>query len=117
MIDNRIALAASLFALAFCGMPAAAQPGTGSPAPSAAAAPSPHAAELVDGEVRKIDKDSKKLTLRHGPLKNLDMPGMTMVFQVKDAAMLDQVQTGDKVRFQVEKIDGKLTVTQLEAAR
>jgi len=93
------------------------QPGTGSSTPSAAAAPSAHAAELVDGEVRKIDKDGKKLTLRHSPLKNLDMPAMTMIFQVKDAAMLDPVQTGDKVRFQAEKIDGKFTVTQPEAAR
>jgi uncharacterized cupredoxin-like copper-binding protein len=73
--------------------------------------------ELVDGEVRKVDKDSKKLTLKHGPLKNLDMPGMTMVFQVKDEAMLDKVQAGDKVRFQAEKIDGKFTVTKIEATR
>ncbi|RZL86968.1 MAG: copper-binding protein [Variovorax sp.] len=76
-----------------------------------------NANELAEGEVRKIDKDSRKLTLKHGPVKNLDMPGMTMAFQVKDGAMLDAVQTGDKVRFQAEKIDGKLTVTRLEAAR
>jgi len=116
MIDTRIALAASLFALAICGTPAA-QPAAGSAAPSTATAPSAPAAELADGEVRKVDKESRKLTLRHGPLKNLDMPGMTMVFQVKDAAMLDQVQAGDKVRFHAEKIDGKFTLTQLEAVR
>ena len=74
-------------------------------------------AELADGEVRKVDKDNKKLTLKHGPLKNLDMPGMTMVFQVSDDAMLEKVQPGDKVRFKAEKIDGKLTVTRIEAAR
>ena len=64
-----------------------------------------------------MDKESKKLTLKHGPLKSLDMPGMTMVFQVKDDAMLDKVQAGDKIRFQAEKIDGKFTITKLEAAR
>jgi Cu(I)/Ag(I) efflux system periplasmic protein CusF len=74
-------------------------------------------AEMAEGEIRKVDKDNKKLTLKHGPLKNLDMPSMTMVFQVKDDAMLDKVQAGDKVRFQAEKIDGKFTVTQIEAAR
>jgi uncharacterized cupredoxin-like copper-binding protein len=75
------------------------------------------AAELTEGEIRKIDKDGKKLTLKHGPLKNLDMPGMTMVFQVKDEAMLDTVQVGDKVRFEAEKIGGKFTVTRIEAVR
>lgn len=103
MINIRSALLASLAALSLSG-PVIAQSNTA-------------AADLAEGEVRKVDKDARKLTLRHGPLKNLDMPGMTMAFQVKDEAMLDKFQTGDKVRFQVEKIDGKLTVTQLEAAR
>ena len=75
------------------------------------------AAEMADGEVRKIDKENQKLTIKHGPLKNLDMPGMTMVFQVQDPTMLDKVQTGDKVRFLAEKLDGKFTVTTIEAAR
>ena len=74
------------------------------------------AQDFADGEVRKVDKDNKKLTLKHGPLKNLDMPGMTMVFQVKDATVLDTVQPGEKVRFVAEMVDGKLTVTQIEAA-
>ena len=74
-------------------------------------------AEMADGQVRKIDKENQKLTIKHGPLKNLDMPGMTMVFQVQDPAMLDKVQTGDKVRFAAEKLDGKFTVTTIEAAR
>ncbi|MNY60996.1 periplasmic copper-binding protein [compost metagenome] len=64
-----------------------------------------------------MDKDNKKLTIKHGPLKNLDMPGMTMVFGVKDDAMLDKVETGAKVRFQAEKIDGKIVVTKIESAR
>ena len=74
-------------------------------------------AELSDGEVRRVDKDAKKITLRHGPLANLDMPAMTMVFQVKDPAMLEQVKPGDKVKFRAEKIGGAYTVTRIEAAR
>ncbi|MGQ0750230.1 MAG: copper-binding protein [Betaproteobacteria bacterium] len=74
-------------------------------------------AELSDGEVRKVDKDAKKITIRHGPLKNLDMPPMTMVFQVKDAAMLEQVKAGDKVRFSAEKTGGAYIVTTIHPAR
>lgn len=68
---------------------------------------------MTDGEIRRIDRDAKKLTIRHGPIANLDMPAMTMVFQVKDAAMLDAVQTGDKVRFLVEKVGGAYVVTEI----
>lgn len=70
--------------------------------------------ELTEGEVRKVDAGNGKLTLRHGPLVNLDMPGMTMVFQVRDPAMLQGLQPGDKVRFAAEKIDGRFTVVRLE---
>ena len=69
---------------------------------------------LADGEIRKVNKDAKKLTIKHGPIANLDMPSMTMVFQVKDSAMLDQVKAGDKVRFAVDKIDGAYVVTRIE---
>ena len=72
---------------------------------------------LSDGEVRKVDKDAKKITIKHGPLANLDMPPMTMVFQVKDPAMLDQVKAGDKVKFQAEKVGGAFTVTKIEPAQ
>ncbi len=72
---------------------------------------------LTDGEIRRVDKDAKKLTIRHGPIQNLDMPEMTMVFQVKDPAMLDKVNKGDKIRFSAEKIDGVYTVTGIEAAK
>lgn len=75
------------------------------------------AATPTDGEVRKVDLEAKKLTLKHGEIKNLDMPGMTMVFQVKDPAMLEKVKTGDKVRFTAEKINGTFTVTTIEAAK
>jgi len=74
-------------------------------------------AELADGEVRKVDKDAKKITIRHGPLKSLDMPAMTMVFQVKDPAMLDQVKVGDRIRFSAEKAGGAYTVNALELAK
>jgi Cu(I)/Ag(I) efflux system protein CusF len=71
---------------------------------------------LTDGEVKKVDKETGKLTVQHGPLTNLNMPGMTMAFKVKDPAMLDQVKTGDKIRLRVERVSGTLTVTKLEAA-
>lgn len=69
---------------------------------------------MAQGEIRKVNKEAGKLTIKHGELKNLDMPPMTMVFLVKDKAMLDQVKPGDKVGFVAEKVGGKLTVMQLE---
>jgi Cu(I)/Ag(I) efflux system protein CusF len=73
---------------------------------------------LVDGEVRKVDKDAKKITIRHGPLPQLDMPQpMTMVYQVKDPAMLNQVKAGDKVKFAAEKVSGAFTITKIEPAQ
>ena len=75
------------------------------------------ASQLADGEVRKVDRDAKKLTIRHGPLPSLDMPAMTMVFQVRDAAMLDTVKTGDKVKFAADKVGGAFIVNQLEVVK
>ncbi len=72
---------------------------------------------LADGEVRRVDKETKKVTIRHGAIANLDMPPMTMVFQVKDAALLDSVKAGDKVRFSADKVGGAYVVTQLEQAQ
>jgi len=69
---------------------------------------------FADGEVRRVDKEAKKLTIKHGPIPNLNMDSMTMVFQVKDPAMLDQVKAGDKIKFQAEKIGGQYTVTKIE---
>jgi Cu(I)/Ag(I) efflux system protein CusF len=60
-------------------------------------------AEMTEGEIRKVDMAAKKLTIKHGEIKNLDMPPMTMVFQVKDAAMLDKLKAGDKIRFVADK--------------
>ena len=79
-----------------------------------AAGVSQPAQALSEGEVRKVDKEAKKITLRHGPLANLDMPAMTMVFQVTDPAMLEEVKAGDKVRFQAEKIGGGYRITKIE---
>lgn len=82
-------------------------------APAASAA----AASRSDGEVRKVDKAQGKLTLRHGPIANLDMPGMTMVFKVADPRMLESVKEGDKVKFSADRINGVFTVTAIEPAR
>lgn len=72
---------------------------------------------LSTGEVRKVDRDAKKLTIKHGPLRNLDMPAMTMVFRVKDPSMLDQLKAGDKVKFEAQDVGGALTVTAIEKAK
>ena len=72
--------------------------------------------DMTDGEVRKIDLDGSRITLKHGEIKSLDMPAMTMVFVVKDKAVLGQFKAGDKVRFKAVNEGGKLTVTELVAA-
>jgi len=75
------------------------------------------AAPMADGEVRKIDKEQGKVTLRHGPIASLDMPAMTMVFKISNPKMLDSIKEGDKVKFAADKVNGALTVTVIEAAR
>ncbi len=75
------------------------------------------AADMTDGEVRKIDLEGGKLTLKHADIKSLDMPGMTMVFVVRDKAMLDKLKTGDKVKFKAINDAGKFTVTEIQPAR
>ena len=72
---------------------------------------------MTAGEVKKIDKDTGKVTIKHGPIKNLDMPGMTMIFRVKDAVMLDQIKEGDKIHFAADKINGAFTLMQIESAK
>ena len=78
---------------------------------------SPAQTPMSDGEVRKVDKEQGKVTLKHGPLKNLDMPAMTMVFKVADPKMLEGIKEGDKVKFAADKINGAITVTAIEAAK
>jgi len=83
----------------------------------AAAAWAQPSAPATEGEVRKIDKSTGKITLRHGEIRNLDMPPMTMVFVAKDAALLDKVKVGDKVKFTADKDGGQYVVTALEPQR
>ncbi len=79
----------------------------------ATALPAFASTDLTDAEVRKVDKDAAKLTLKHGEIKNLDMPAMTMVFRVADPKLLDGLAEGSKVRFDVEKRNGQYTVVRL----
>jgi Cu(I)/Ag(I) efflux system protein CusF len=75
-------------------------------------------APMINGQVTKIDEAAGKITLKHGPIKKLDMnEGMTMVFRVQDAGMLKQVKVGDKVKFDADRINGQITVTKIEKAR
>jgi len=84
------------------------------PSPPSVAAP---AAAMSEAEVRKVDKAAGKITLKHGPIPNIEMPPMTMVFNAAEPAMLDRVKAGDKVRFTADKIGGQYTVTRIEPAK
>lgn len=68
---------------------------------------------LVKAEVVKVDKSAGKVTLKHGPIKNLDMDSMTMVFRVADPSMLDKVKAGDRIEFEADRINGAITVTKI----
>lgn len=72
---------------------------------------------LVDGQVTKVDEGAGKITIKHGPLKKFDMDAMTMVFRAQDPAMLKQVKAGDRIKFDVDKINGQLTVTKIQKAK
>jgi Cu/Ag efflux protein CusF len=85
--------------------------------PESATPAATNGADLTDGEVRKVDKEAGKVTLKHGEIKNLEMPGMTMVFVVKDRTMLDKVKAGDKVKFKVINDAGKFTVTEMQVVQ
>ena len=109
-------LSASVFTLALAAsLGALAQSATDATKADSAMA-SPGADDMTEGEVRKIDKENKKITIKHGEIKNLEMPGMTMVFQLKDPSVLDTLKAGDKVKFRAEKSGGTLMVTQIQAA-
>ena len=75
------------------------------------------AAPATEGEVRKVDKEQGKLTLKHGRIENLDMPGMTMVFRVADPKMLDGLKEGDHVRFAADRVNGAITITAIDTVR
>jgi len=72
---------------------------------------------LAEGEVRRVDADAGKVTLRHDAIPSMNMPSMTMVYHVNNPAFLDQVSAGDRVRFSMEKVDGVLTATNIEPLR
>ncbi len=73
---------------------------------------------IVSGQVIKIDESAGKITLKHGPIKKLDMEdGMTMVFRVQEPSMLKQVKVGDKVKFDADRINGQITVTKIEKSK
>lgn len=104
---------ASLFLLAALAVPPLqAQPATAAAAPVAATA----AAGFVEAEVRRVDRDAGKVTLRHGAIANLDMPPMTMVFEAVQPAQLEGLKPGDKVLFRAEKQDGRYLAAELRRA-
>ncbi|QBM27697.1 copper-binding protein [Hydrogenophaga pseudoflava] len=72
---------------------------------------------LVDAEVRKVDTAAGKITLKHGDIPNLDMPAMTMVFQVRNPATLPPLKVGDQVRFRAEKVNGAYVASDIEPRR
>ena len=72
---------------------------------------------MTDGEVRKIDKDAGKITIKHGDIKHMDMPGMTMVFVAKDKALLDKTSVGAKIQFMVTNENGQMTVTDIQPVK
>jgi Cu(I)/Ag(I) efflux system protein CusF len=71
----------------------------------------------IEGEVRKVDKAAGKMTIKHGPIPQFDMGAMTMVFRVKEPAMLDRVKPGDRITFVPEKVGGAFTVMSIEPAK
>ena len=77
----------------------------------------PAAAQSVSGTVTKVDEPQGKLTINHGPIKNLDMDAMTMVFRAGDPAMLKGLKAGDKIKFDADRVNGQITVTKLEKAK
>lgn len=106
-----------LVAVLFAGSTLAQQKPEDHSAHHPAATATTTAADLADGEVRRIDKGAGKLTLRHGELKHLDMPSMTMVFQVSDPTLLDKIKVGDKVKFRAEKTPAGYAVTAIETIK
>jgi Cu(I)/Ag(I) efflux system protein CusF len=74
--------------------------------------------DMVDGQVTKIDDSAGKITLKHGPIKKLDMDeGMTMVFKAEDPALLKSVKVGDKVKFEADRVNGQFTITKIQKAK
>lgn len=73
-------------------------------------------ASLTEGEVRKVDKEAGKVTLRHAPIESMGMPAMTMVFRVADPKMLERLKEGERIRFSAARLNGAITLTTVEAS-
>jgi Cu(I)/Ag(I) efflux system periplasmic protein CusF len=115
---QHILIAGAVGGAAAFGLAAQAQTGHDGHHAATPAASKAAKAELSDGEVRKIDKENRKITLKHGPIRNLEMGAMTMVFVAADASLLEKVKVGDKVRFvAATNPGGKLTVTEIQPAQ
>lgn len=108
---NLLALLPLLAAFATLPAHAATDAGNAPVTVSAASAAQAEAVPMTDGEIRKVDVAAGKLTIKHGPIINLDMGAMTMIFRVQDPALLGQVKDGDRVKFSVIRANGALTVT------
>ena len=111
--SRNVMLAAGVLAL---GMGAGALAATAGETQVAAAPAAASAATMTAGEVRKVDQEQRKVTIRHEAITNLDMPAMTMVFRADKPELLRNLKAGDKVRFHAESVGGALVVTQIEAA-
>lgn len=104
------------FLLALCALLAGLAGPLQAQAPVAAEPAATAAPTLTDGEVRRVDREAGKLTIKHGPISNLDMPPMTMVFVAREAATLANLKPGDKIRFQASKEGGSYLASGIEPA-
>ena len=109
-------IASTLATLAALSIPALADSTAGQPKTGDMRVAQAAATDMADAEVRKVDTAQGKVTLKHGEIKSLDMPPMTMVFTVKDKAMLEGVKPGDKVKFKVISEGGKFTIVEMAPA-
>lgn len=94
--------------------PLIAQGAAEAPAPAPGQVATTESADFSDAEVRRVDKDAQKITLRHGPIPNLGMGDMTMVFRVVEQRWLDELKVGNKIRFKADKVGGLYTITNVE---
>ena len=116
MTRSTILIAVSIFGVAFA-FPAGADDSHGHHATTEAKPAAVAGVSWTEGEVRKIDKAAGKITIKHGPMPKFDMPAMTMVYRVKDKAMLDHLKPGDKIKFEMDGVGGEFTVLHLEKVK